>query len=378
MVAQRGAAQRMAAGYGKARLAPLLDWPPPPSPAGTQRHPAKSSSAPAVGLGATSPEEVDGSEAILSRCAEARRRTDLWEVRSVIEKEKLRQVLPYPFLGRAMRFQDESAALQITDDGRFSYSCVAIEALEPGERPPSSEPQVQRVTTYEGVLTEPEQNDTSDMAPAFADPPENDNGIASIEGRAMVKHEIEDSGGRTKLVSVLRGTFRFSISVSPYFQPNMCTVQPKPAQWPPLKKQLPYMGTGIEKNGYTIGIKSPTKLKAGDMTGLMQTRRRAPKLKFSMSSEHSPVLKNRSLLMSVGASHMARPPSSSMLMREHHDEGNVIQGQSRERRLSSAFSTPNLVPDLEKKQTSSRKTVTDWREFYKERASRMIGSPGRQ
>lgn len=371
----------MAVGYGKARLAPLLDWPPPPSPAGTQRPGhvvAKSSSAPAVGLGATSLEEAGSTEVILSRSAEARRRSDLWEVRSAIEKEKLRHVLAYPFLGVAMRFQDESAALQITDDGRFSYSCVATEGLEPGERPPSGEPQVQRVTTYEGVLTEPELNDTSDMAPAFADPPESDNGLASIEGRGLVKHEIEDSGGRTRLVSVARGTFRFSIKVSPYFQPNMCIVQPKPTQWPPLKKQLPYVGTGIQKKEYAIGTKSPKKLKAGDIIGLQQERRRAPKLKFSMSSENSPVLKNRSLLMSVGASSMQRPPSSSMLMREHHDEGNVIQrgdsrGGSRGDHLSSAFSTPNLMPEIEKKEGgSSRKTVTDWREFYKARASRMI------
>eukprot|EP00930_Biecheleria_cincta_P036802 TRINITY_DN25218_c0_g1_i1.p1 TRINITY_DN25218_c0_g1~~TRINITY_DN25218_c0_g1_i1.p1 ORF type:complete len:376 (+),score=57.52 TRINITY_DN25218_c0_g1_i1:71-1198(+) len=373
----------MAAGYGKARLAPLLDWPPPPSPAGVQRpgHAcAKSSSAPAVGLGATSPEEAGSSEVTLARSAEGRRRSDLWEVRSAIEKEKLRHVLAYPFLGLAMRFQDESAALQITDDGRFSYSCVAIEGLEPGERPPSGEPQVQRVTTYEGVLTEPEMSDTSDMAPAFADPPVNDNGVASIEGKAMVKHEIEDSGGRTRLVSVVRGTFRFSISVSPYFQPKMCTVQPKPTQWPPLKKQLPYVGSGIQRKEYAIGTKSSMKLKAGDMTGLQQEHRRAPKLKFSMS-ENSPVLKNRSLLMTVGASSVQRPPSSSMLMREHHEEGVAMPrgdsrgGDGRDRRLSSAFSTPNLMADLEEKKNVNqyrRSTVTDWRDFYKARASRMI------
>lgn len=365
----------MAVGYGKAQLAPLLDWPPPPSPAGTQRHLAKSSSAPAIGLGATSPEEATGSEAILTRSTEARRRSDLWEVRSAIEKEKLRQVLPYPFLGRAMRFQDESAALQITDDGRFSYSCVAIEGLEPGERPSSSEPQVQRVTTYEGILGEPQINLTSDMDPAFADPPEDDNGIASIEGRAMVKHEIEDSGGRTKLMNVQRGIFRFSIIVSPYFQPNMCTVQPRPAQWPPLKKQLPYVGTGIQNNGYTIGVKSPTKLKAGDMVGLQQERRRAAKLKFSMSSEHSSALKNRSLLMSVGASHIARPSSSSMLMREHHEDGNAIRGQSKE--FSTTFSNPIIQHPHDKiaaPSPHSRKTVSDWREFYRERAMRVSGS----
>ncbi|CAJ1338711.1 unnamed protein product, partial [Effrenium voratum] len=61
-----------------------------------------------------------------SRAAELHNRKELWDVRAEIDKEKLRHVAPFPFFGRAMRFQDEFAALQITDDGRFSYSFVGL------------------------------------------------------------------------------------------------------------------------------------------------------------------------------------------------------------------------------------------------------------
>eukprot|EP00913_Durusdinium_trenchii_P002061 g1904.t1 len=40
----------------------------------------------------------------------------------------------------------------------------------------------------------------------------------------MAKHEIEDVGGRARLVSISRSSSRFAIVVSPYFQPNMAVV----------------------------------------------------------------------------------------------------------------------------------------------------------
>ncbi|CAE7291211.1 NAA60 [Symbiodinium natans] len=60
------------------------------------------------------------------RANELANRKELWNLRADIEKEKLRHVAPFPFFGRAMRFQDKFAALQITDDGRFSYSFVGL------------------------------------------------------------------------------------------------------------------------------------------------------------------------------------------------------------------------------------------------------------
>eukprot|EP00930_Biecheleria_cincta_P015582 TRINITY_DN12946_c0_g1_i5.p1 TRINITY_DN12946_c0_g1~~TRINITY_DN12946_c0_g1_i5.p1 ORF type:complete len:384 (+),score=61.11 TRINITY_DN12946_c0_g1_i5:86-1237(+) len=291
-----------------------LDWPRPPSPAaGTQRPRSWAgprNSSVEAGVGATSPQgsrRDSQAEALAAKPgSEARHRAELWAVRSDIEREKLRHVAPFPFFGKAMRFQDESGsgALQISDDGRFSYSTVTIGGLEPGERQPSGEPQVRRVITYEGILMPPPQDQGLRAFQAFRDPPVHDDGVASIEGNAMAKYEMEDSGGRAKLVSVVRGQFSFSITVSPYFQPSFCTVQPSPRKWPPArKKQLPYVGTGLDKKkrDASASAKPSLLMKAGDVRRLMQERRRYPKLKFSKSATQLAAIPGHSPLLSMAS-----------------------------------------------------------------------------
>lgn len=178
-----------------------------------------------------------------ARPTEIRARAELWALRTDIEREKLRSVAPYPFFGRAMRFQDEYSSLQIMDDGRFSYSFVSFDAGDVAEQATSAgNESIRRAITYEGVFAMPS---TTDVDGNMAEDAE----MAVIEGHALARHESEEHSGRTCLTNVERGMFRFMITVSPFFQPAYATVQPvrppSPGRLPPRKRQLPYVGTGI-------------------------------------------------------------------------------------------------------------------------------------
>merc|ERR1719326_2786945 len=95
--------------------------------------------------------------------ADMRNRAELWEIRAEIEREKLRIVAPFPFFGCPMRFSDDFAAIQITADGRFSFSEIFSEVAEPEFSPNSSlksslrtkVSDIRRMVTYEGVFTGP-------------------------------------------------------------------------------------------------------------------------------------------------------------------------------------------------------------------------------
>lgn len=253
-----------------------LDWPPPPSPAvGFRRHSKTSlpvlrntgsaSHSLAATLGSVGTAVSAASDAFwmgdrdsqdahakswAAKAAEARARGELWSLREEIQQEKLRAVAPFPFFGRAMRFQDEFSALQITDDGRFSYSAVSFEAPSTADERATSAAagggDKRLVITYEGVLVASSAADVEESTME-----EREGGEASsIEGRAIVRHEVEESGGgKTRLGVVERGIFRFAIAVSPFYQPSGATVQPlqhptSPGHLPHRKRHLPYVGPG--------------------------------------------------------------------------------------------------------------------------------------
>lgn len=319
-----------------------LDWPPPPSPATTMRPSVLDLGRASEGLGGplgASPFEQEDGRNRMSRATELHNRKELWEVRAEIEKEKLRHVAPFPFLGKAMRFQDEFkfAALQITEDGRFSYSFVGLNCevdLEGSESGPSPEdPKVSRVLTYEGVLISPMEEVPLDEAE-----PEPE-GSARIEGLAMVKHEIEDVGGRARLVSISRSSSRFAIVVSPCFQPTMAVVYSLHlARSPrrPRRTQLPYVGRGMKRDLHAA-------VRSGDVWRLTQERRRAPKPKFSKSGSTSML------------------PAAAPARRK--EERTKLAG------VASAPQLPALV-DKDK----AKEMTTDWRDFYKQRAQELLGS----
>jgi len=363
-----------------------FDWPPPPSPAGTRR---PSGAGPgdtafrsaASGLGATTAADAGVEERAKSwasnRPTEVRNRAELWSVRADIEQEKLRNVAPFPFFGRSMRFQDEYSALQITDDGRFSYSSVTIEGSEDPAAEEEDCVQKRRVVTYEGILVSPTPEEhfglpEDPFTEALKGQPDDE--VATIEAKALARHEMEDVGGKTKLSSVEKGNFRFTITVSPYFQPSAATVQPmvrprSPPRPQPRKKQLPYVGTGVPKRESQM-VRGGSPGKAGDIRRLTQERRRAPKLKFSKSAAQLPA--------AVASLFSPMAATSQNFMQEPFADENETMGDgvpASRKRLSAIASAPALpsVPGAQTQESKADpKTVAEWRDFYRQRADRML------
>jgi len=327
-----------------------FDWPPPPSPAGTGRpvHGGLIPPSPsgASRLGDASPSSAAATEmlsAASSRPAEIRARAELWALRADIEREKLSSVAPHPFFGQPMRFQDETSALQITDDGRWSFSKMSTD-----------DEGVRQVVTHEGIFAKLDINDPILDQSARPGDPE----VAIIEGRALLRHEITDCNGRTKIVSVERGgvdrgssdrgQFRFAITVTPFVQPTHATIQSlarprSPGRPPPRARKLEFVSAG--------GLK---KERGGGLVGQRQQRRTAgPRLKFSRSTP---------LLQQQNSPDKTRLP-----------------------RMSVSTSSPQLpsladggggahAPTQEKVNTNSPRTVQDWKEYYRQRADCFMGA----
>ncbi|OLP95460.1 Histone acetyltransferase MCC1 [Symbiodinium microadriaticum] len=223
-----------------------------------------------------------------------------------------------------------------------SFEKVDVEDSEPVlvEDDPKS-----RVRTYEGILVSTLEEEP--LEPVAELEPE---GTATIQGLAMLRHEIEEVGGRARLVNVIRSSSRFAIVVSPYFQPNMAVVHSlhlslSPRR--PRRTQLPFVGSGTKRDARASTMKS------GDIWRLTQERRRAPKPKFSKSG-------------STGMLPAAAPSPKP--------------GDTRQSMFSKPSNSmpqlPALVDKKDKKDGKAREltTVSDWRDFYKQRAQELLGS----
>lgn len=316
-----------------------FDWPPPPSPASGKRQAARAAPVTMAphrtnNLGATQrggvgpgdgpvaatsvPDLAAGADLeyrLASRPAEIRARAELWAVRAEIDQEKLRLVAPFPFFGRTMRFQDDFAALQITSDGRFSFSDVFVEGGQQAADQVEMEAEAtgdgraerRRVVTYEGVFAAPHASSVEvdeSQEQQTAPPPHSDPEVASIEGRAIVRFEVEEHNGRTRLTSVTRGSYRFAITVNPFFQPDSATVQPvvrprSPGHPPARTRRLPYVGVGIparpSRMPYGRGDTGKLRRKALHMTkegldGTMLKTGALPGLGMSNSAPQLPTL----------------------------------------------------------------------------------------
>lgn len=376
-----------------------FDWPPPPSPAAASR----SRPTPlgrkigAVGLADSIADDVEPNDASnASAAAEKRARTELWEVRTEIEKEKLRTVAPYPFFGCPMRFQDDHAALQISEDGRFSFSDAKLMESADADTSPSRKNgfTTRRVVTYEGVFTapftpppeeddlqatrrglspsSPKRPDTTRPVKTPRSPTRSELGssmrakdantedaqpssteVAGIEGSAMVKHEMIESGGKSRLVAVQRGAFRFAITVSPFFNPTFATVKvmvrdPSPGHPAPRGRRLPFVGAGpggLKALGRASSV-------AGCAPAEMRPKRRsALGVPMKKSGRTGGILPSDSPLRCAAAGSLASPHGFSQL-------------GGGGRRLSGSASTPQLRmprPD------------SDWVDFYRDRPSPSIG-----
>eukprot|EP00435_Cladocopium_sp_Y103_P051254 s337_g15.t2 len=213
--------------------------------------------------------------------------------------------------------------------------------LEGADQPSMEDPKVSRVLTYEGVLISPVEEIPQEEAEPEAE------GSARIEGLAMAKHEIEDVGGRAQLVGISRSSSRFAIVVSPYFQPNVAVVYSLHlARSPrrPRRTQLAYVGRGTKRELHS------TTMRNGDVWRLTQQRRRAPKPKFSKSGSTSML------------------PAAAPSRRTKEADGCSSS------KLTGVASAPQLPALVDKKDKKEMTSVSDWRDFYKQRAQELLGS----
>eukprot|EP00927_Polykrikos_kofoidii_P084107 TRINITY_DN8780_c0_g1_i1.p1 TRINITY_DN8780_c0_g1~~TRINITY_DN8780_c0_g1_i1.p1 ORF type:complete len:386 (+),score=25.06 TRINITY_DN8780_c0_g1_i1:53-1159(+) len=327
-----------------------LDWPPPPSP----QH-AFASGSPKGGYGVSivgsfGSDKFGLNEKVISssqhrpnsRPSEVIARAKLWSLRGEIDANKLREVVSYPFLNNPMQFQDESAGLQITTDGRFSFSTLACES-DTGDVVGGAEAAARTVVTHEGVLCNPRTGNP--MLEPFKHDPE----VAVVEGRGMIRLQTEDVDGRTRVISVEGGICRFAISVNPFFAPKTATVQlqdgisisGRPA---PRIRRLQWVGPGTS-------IEHDEKNKIS--SECRPQRRCGYTLKFSRSGG--------------GFSQQSKDQSGTPR------SGDVVDRRALPS-LSSSFSAPQLAPLSSDKQ----KSVNDWKEFYRQRAQTMLSNREQQ
>lgn len=324
-----------------------FDWPPPPSPAHALSRGSPGCTPGAV-VGTSGSRMDDVARKLLqdrrsSRVAEVRARAELWTLRDEIDRDVLREVAPYPFFGQPMRFQDETSALQITEDGRFSFSTMAAEG-EVSDFAGGMDAGPRAVLTYEGVLCTPPLDDP--MLEAV----KGDDEVAIIEGRAIVRHEIHEEEGRTRIVSVDRGQFRFAITVSPFFQPTSATVQAQerpssPGRPPPRCRRLQWVGKG--------------RTRCRNLNEDLPQPRRGFTLKFSSSAGGLSVTKGKE----TGFMPSPASPSTGAF------------DQTSLPRLNCSSSAPQLKsPCTPGKSKNGHKvmSVADWKEFYQQRADSML------
>ena len=265
---------------------------------------------------------------------QAHARADVWEARALIERESIRQVPPHPYMGRAMRFEDEYSALQLTGDGRFSYSILETESNS------STKGATRRVTTYEGVCA-PFDLDSSTGFAGFASREPN-----AVEGRALLRHEAIESDGASIITRVDRDAFTFAIAVSPFTSPSEETLSTVQACSPSISlgsrcRRLPYVGRG--PGGHcTDGtrIEKPS-------------RSRGSRLRFC------PVKTQDTYTTSISSSTQLRSPSAS--------SSSSLSSPSR-RRMPKSVSATTLP------QITASPHGAEWKQVYKRRPEHEFGA----
>eukprot|EP00929_Paragymnodinium_shiwhaense_P032230 TRINITY_DN17904_c0_g1_i1.p1 TRINITY_DN17904_c0_g1~~TRINITY_DN17904_c0_g1_i1.p1 ORF type:complete len:423 (-),score=78.60 TRINITY_DN17904_c0_g1_i1:106-1374(-) len=279
-----------------------------------------------------------------------RMRRELWGCRNQIEQEKMRHIVPFPFFGQAMRFQDEFCALQITDDGRFVYSVCGSEA----------EQRQHICTTYEGAFGPGENLAELNLDPTMR--PTRDNAeVALVEGRAFVKHDIStDRQGVSSMLSVEAGFWRFAICVSPSCLPTAAAVQAvtrpvSPGRPPPRNRRIPYVGPGFRSKDVAQNI-------------FPQRRREGHRSKFSRSST-TLILGGRSATLSAGQLESLLGGSSPMAKA---DMGQTMRSSSSTPQLGTSGGKIGKERSLTKQ--SGPQTVAEWKEYYRQRAEKILAT----
>eukprot|EP00927_Polykrikos_kofoidii_P050338 TRINITY_DN44250_c0_g1_i1.p1 TRINITY_DN44250_c0_g1~~TRINITY_DN44250_c0_g1_i1.p1 ORF type:complete len:402 (-),score=45.18 TRINITY_DN44250_c0_g1_i1:149-1354(-) len=330
-----------------------FDWPPPPSPAlSLTRRFDQEGNVSTTALktqGSVAWSSDIGCNALFgrstSRNPDAQARTKLWSLRDEIEREKLRDVPPYPFFDNSFRFQDDSCLLQLAGDGRFSFATMVGDG-QISEFASSEHASNRAVMTYEGVLCNPPLDDPMlDVAKSDAE-------VATVEGRGMFRYEVEEVVGGTRIVNIERGRSRFAITVSPFFEPTVATVQVQEkvssaSRPPPRHRRLHLVGKG--KVAY---LDRQSELRRKQRCQSVPKFSRSSAIPLPATTGTSGYFKKR------GALGQTRPVSRAM---------------SEPRTLGIRHERPKMTQD-------NHRDLSDWTDFYRQRSDAIWSekSNGRQ
>jgi len=326
--------------------------------------------------------------------------TRLKAARAALERAKVKAVVSYPFVGRQMRFESDTAVLQITNDGRFSYSTFPV-GPTPHEVASGMRRHTPRlVVAIEGVLsnTAAAKNEGSinAAAQALAPKPEDASGIDpltprraagivpagtpgaggapgtggptpeaahTVEGVGCLRHECEECQGQSKLLRVEYGEWRFAISVSPFYGPTMAVVQNVSAagatERPQVLTSVPVQsGEGFTEDPHKA---SPPKLQLLPPHSMAARRSRGQLLRFSHSD----------LSFAVQSENGASSPAG-------HGGGTPFRASNAataKRMLLSSVSVPQL---MEGHKDSTGWSLDQWRDHFRAGAADLKAGQGRR
>jgi len=330
--------------------------------------------------------------------------TRLKAARAALERAKVKAVVSYPFVGRQMRFESDTAVLQITNDARFSYSTFPV-GPTPHEVASGMRRHTPRlVVAIEGVLsnTAAAKNEGSinaALAPKPEDPmtprrtasgidpltPRRAAGIVpagapgaggaagtggptaeaahTVEGVGCLRHECEECQGQSKLLKVESGEWRFAISVSPFYGPTVAVVQNVSAagatERPQVLTSVPVQGgEGFTEDPHKA---SPPKFQLLPPHSMAARRSRGQLLRFSHSD------------LSFTAQSLNGASSPAV-----HGGGTPFRASNAataKRMLLSSVSVPQLTEGYK---DSTGWSLDQWRDHFRAGAADLKAGQGRR
>lgn len=275
---------------------------------------------------------------------------ELSSIRAEIKKEAMRAVLPLPWVGRWMRFEDEFTALQIASDSRFCLSTVTFQGrpadrFTVAERETMASQGQRRVITYEGVLVVPQ------LSFEVLEPD-----VAQIQAHGVVRLEIgtSESDLAPLLLNVRRGDFNFELKVlaSHISHVELRPIGPGgPDSMGRRRQVLPFVGLGYQGQSRLDRRVSPSR------------RRDVQRLKFTpLPLESSPLSETAKATRKVTLQNMHLETEASNLL---------------EPSTGATIRLPQLAQlkgtkSLSSLQSAGTAATGDWREFYKNRAAAVL------
>jgi len=211
--------------------------------------------------------------------------------------------------------------------------------------------------------------------------------VASVEGFATVRYEMEEATeGHPRPISVERGTWRFAITVYPFFQPSGVTILPigeagrpgAPGRMAPRKRQLPYVGPYGCRWQRHWGWEAARRERPRPRSVVMSPMARTPKRR----QERPPLrgtITERFLLGEQGgvqAAPLGDDTMSAMLRRlELSASASAPQlGKKRGAAEEERWIGNETLLDGPPRQKDPQQKLEEWKAYYRQRAQELLWS----